>query len=158
MRQEEMLVFGIVRPVERRLKVRIMGLHLFRINSYNNALAAEAHRCCLDEFRVVNGGRIDRNFVAAREQEVADVIKVLDATSDRQRHEDLLCSPANDIEDNASLFVGGGDVQEREFICSLFVVCLRDFDGIAGVAKIHEAHAFHNTAGFYIQAGDDSFG
>jgi hypothetical protein len=57
-----------------------------------------------------------------------------------------------------TLLVRRGDVEERELVGALFVIGLGDLHGIARVAQVYEAYAFHDPTRLHIEAGDDSLG
>ena len=156
--EEQTSILRIAGPFERGLEVLVMRNHLLRVDGDDNALASEAHGGGLDELRVVDSRGVDRNLVASGEQEVADIVKDLDASTHGERHEDLLRRAAHDIEDDAALLMRGRDVEERELVRALLVVDLRYLDGVACIAQVHEAYAFYYPPCFHVKAGYDAFG
>src|SRR5512143_3418137 len=127
------------------------------VNANDNTLAAEAHGCSLDELRIVHRSCIDRDLVRSSQEEITDVIQILDPSADGERHKDLLRGPAHHVKNDAALFVGGGDVQEREFVRPLFVIELGVLDGVSCIDQVHETDALYDTAALHIEARYDSF-
>jgi len=124
----------------------------------DDALAAETERGFADEIGIPDGGGIDGDFVATGVEESADVFESTDATADGQGHEDDFGGALDDIEDDISLLVAGGDVEEDEFVGSFLLVAGGDFDGVSGIAEVEEIGPFDNPSGVDVEAGDDPFG
>ena len=81
-----------------------------------------------------------------------------DAAAHCQRHEDLVRRPGDDVQESLAVFVGRRDVQKAEFVGAILIIDLGDLDRIAGVAQVHEGHAFDDTAILDVQTGNDAFG
>jgi hypothetical protein len=156
--QKKGFIFRIIGPSERRLEILVMYDHLFRVDGNHNALAAKAHGRSLDERRVMDRGCVDRDLVASGKQKVPDVINVPDTASHGERHEYLLRRAAHDVKDDTALLVRRGDVQEGQFVSSLFIVYFCDLDRVSGIAQVYEADALYDPSRFHVKAGYDSFG
>src|SRR5205807_1620231 len=88
----------------------------------------------------------------------ANIFNRANSAADRQRTKTLLGRATDDVNQRASSFVAGGDVQKTEFIGALSVVARRDFDWIAGVAQPFEVDALDDASVFDIQAGNEALG
>ena len=53
-------------------------------------------------------------------------------------------------------FVGGGDVEEAQFVGAGGVIGDRRLDGIAGVAQVDEIDALDHPAVLDVETGDDA--
>ena len=62
----------------------------------------------------------------------------------------------HDIQQGAAIFMGGGDVQEAEFVGAFLVIQDRLLHRIAGIAQALEVHAFHNATFLDVQARDNA--
>ncbi len=116
-----------------------------------NFLAASRH-----EFRPLHGFGVDRNLVGAREQQAANILQRAHAAADGQRHEAMLGRAAHDIEQDATLFVAGRDVEEAQFVGPGLVIDHGLFDRIAGIAQADEVHALDDATVLHIEAGNDA--
>ncbi len=125
------------------------------IDGDDDALVAELVGGAGDEVRVVHGGGVDRDLVGAAQQELADILDVAHAAADRDRHEALLGSAGDDVEDGVAVVGAGGDVEEAELIGARRVIGDGGFDGIAGIDEIDELHALDDAAVLDVEAGDD---
>src|SRR5205823_3667698 len=67
-------------------------------------------------------------------------------------------SAANSFYQRLASFGGGGNVEHDDLICSRLGMKLRQFGGIAGIAKLLELHSFDHTSGVHIEAGNDALG
>src|SRR6185436_4395958 len=103
-----------------------------------------------------DSSRVDRDLVGAGSKEHLDVVDGAYPAADRQRHEAGLRRAPDDIQHGAAVFVGGGDVEEAQFVGAGGVVRNRRFDGIAGVAQVDEIDAFDHPAVLHIETGDDA--
>ena len=129
--------------------------HHLGVDGDHDALAAEFLRSFAHEVAVVDGGGHDRHLVRARQQELADVLGGAHAPADRQRHETGLGRAANDIENDAAIFVAGGDVEKAQFVRARLVIGDGAFHGIARIAQIDEVHALDDASVLDVEAGDD---
>ena len=130
----------------------------FRVDGYDDALAAEHFRRLADEFRSINRAGIDRNLVGARFEKGADIVGRVDATANRQRHKNLLCGTRHDVQNDAAILVRSGDVEETKLVRPFGVVDPSNFHRIAGVPEIEKLCPFDYAPRFNVKAGNDSFG
>ena len=132
------------------------GAGFLGVDGHDNALAAEFLRRFPDELAVAHGGGIDRDLVGAGQQELADVFGLAHAAAHGERHEALRGGAPHHIEHGAAIFVGGGDIEEAQFIGARRVIGLGGFNGIAGIAQVDEVHALHHAAILHVEAGNDA--
>jgi hypothetical protein len=128
------------------------------VDGHDNALTSEAFGSFTDEFRAKDRSCVDRNLVGAGFEQVAYVLDPVDASSDRQRHENLVRGAGYDVEDYLPVLVGGGDIEEAEFVRALTIVNAGNFDRVACILQLEKAHALDDAARFDVKARDDSFG
>ena len=76
----------------------------------------------------LHGGRVDRDLVAAGQQQCADVFERADAAADGERHEHLLGRAADHVEHDVAPFVAGGDVEEHQLVGPFLLVPRGDLD------------------------------
>ena len=75
----------------------------------------------------------------------------------RQGHEAAIGGAADDIEQDAAAFVGGGNIKEHQLVCPFCVIAGGGLYGIASIAQADEVNAFDDATVFNVEAGDDSF-
>ena len=126
------------------------------VDGDDDALAAEFFRPACDEIGVVDGGRVDGDFVGPGQQQGADVGHRADAAADGERHGAGLRRAAHDIEERAPVLVARRDVEEAELVGPGRVVGFGGFHRIAGVAQFEELHALDHAAVLDVEAGDDA--
>ena len=102
----------------------------------DDALRAEPVRGLLDDLRVLNGGRVDRDLVGAGLEHLADVIGAADAAADGERDEDLVGDAADHVDGGLAAVGRCLYVEKHEFVGTFPVVDGGELDGIAGVAKV----------------------
>src|SRR6266700_6168284 len=120
----------------------------------HDALLAELLGCLLDEFASGDRGAVDRDLVGPRAQQRPDVVDGAHPAADRQRHEAGLSGPSYHVQHDAAIFVGGGNVEEAEFVGAGGVIRDRRFHGIAGVAQVDEVDALDHPSVLDVEAGD----
>ena len=108
------------------------------VDGDDDALAAEHFRRLADEFRTINRAGIDRNFVGARFEESANIFSFVNAAANRQRHKNLLGGSGHDVENDAAVFMGSGDVEETELVRAFAIVIRATSHRIAGVPETRE--------------------
>jgi len=130
----------------------------FGVDGDDEALAAEGFGGFVDDVGGLHCGGVDADFVGAGEEHFAHVSDGADAAADGEGHEAGGGGAGDDVDHGFALFVGGGDVEEDEFVCALGVVDFGALHGITGVAEFEELGAFDDTAFFDVETGDDAFG
>ena len=133
-------------------------LHAFRIDIDHNALAAELSSRIANKIGILHCGRVDRYLVATRLQQRADIVESADAAANSQRHEDHFRGPPDDVQQNLSLFMTGGDVEENEFVGPFLFIAGGNLHGVAGVAQIQEIRPFDDSSAMNVKTGDNTFG
>jgi hypothetical protein len=78
------------------------------------------------------------------------------ASAHGQRYEKPACHPVHGIHQGGAALAGSRDIQHDQLIRPFAVICLRQFAGISGIAKIHKLDAFDHSAVLAIEAGDDA--
>ena len=111
----------------------------------------------MDQRRILDRGRVDRDFVCALAQECTEVLDGADTTSDRKWDKDRFCDAAYHIDDRIPGIGGSGDIEEDELIGTCRVIGGCDLDRISGILQIDEVDALYDPSVFYIQTGNDSF-
>src|SRR5438046_1188587 len=119
-------------------------------------VAAEALRRLADQLGALEGCRVEGDLVRARAQQRPDVLDAPHAAAHGERHVDALGRPADHIEHDLPLLVGGGDVEEDQLVGALRVVGARGLHGIARVTEIHEAHALDHAARVDVEARNEA--
>ncbi len=144
-------------PIPAAVRVDLRGSVLAtRVDSHDNALAAETLRCLANKLRMVNGRGINRNFIGTGEQKVPDVVDRPHSSADGQRHKALLGGGLYDTKKYAAVFVACADIEKAKFIGSSCVVGPCDLDWIASVAQAGKTHALHNPAVLDVETRNDS--
>jgi hypothetical protein len=127
------------------------------INGHNYALTAKDFSALTNQVRSFNGSRVERNFVGAGTQRRLDVIAGVETASNSQRYEDLVCHPANQVQNDCSFVGRRSNVQKRQLIGALRVVATRLFDGITGVNERDEAYPFDHPTAVNVETRNNSF-
>ena len=126
------------------------------VDGSDDALAAEFLRRFGDELRPGHGGGIDRDLVGPRQQQGADVFQFAHAAAHGQRHEADFRRAPHHIQDGATIFMGGRDVEKAEFIGPGGVIDDRLLHRITGIAQAFEIDALDNAAILHVEAGNDA--
>ncbi len=99
---------------------------------------------------------VDGNLVGAGKQQPADVGHGADAAAHRERHEALLGSPGDDVEDRVAIIGRGSNVEEAELVRTGSIVGLRRLDRIARVDQVDEIDALDDSTVLDVEAGYDA--
>ena len=129
-----------------------------RVHGQHQHLTAEAVRDAFDQAGVVDRRGVDPHLVGAAPQQTVHILRGSHAAAHRQRDEQLLGGPGDDVIRGLAVRAGCGDVQERQLVGTLPIVFGRQFHRVAGIAQVLEMHALDHASGIDIQAGDDSYG
>src|SRR5436190_4530579 len=127
-----------------------------RVDRDHDGLPAEAGRAARDERRVGDGRRVQRDLVGARPEDLTHVADAPDAAADRQRDERPPGRPLDDVEQRATTFGCGSDVEEDELVGALCGVALGQRRRVALVDEIDEAGALHDAAVRDVETRDDT--
>ena len=106
----------------------------------------------------LDGRGVDADLVAAGVEDGAGGGYGVDAAAEGKGDADAAGDGAGEVDDGGAAFVGGGDVEEDEFVGALRGVLCPEGDGVAGVAEVDEVDAFDGTAVLDVETGDDAFG
>ena len=129
---------------------------LLGVDGDDDALRAEFLGRFAHEFAARDGGRVDRDLVGARLQQLADILDRAHAAADRHRHEAALRRALDDVEDRVAVLVAGRDVEEAELVGAGRIVGGGGLDGIAGIAQADEVDALDDAAVLDVEAGNDT--
>lgn len=133
-------------------------LNSLRIDVDDDTLGAESLGGLTDKLGILASGRVDAHFVTPGLQQLPNVVDRSNTTPDRERHENLLGGPPDDIQHDPSVFMAGSDVEKNELIGSLGLISLRYLHGVPGIAKIEKVGPFHHSSAMDVQARDNAFG
>src|SRR3546814_80479 len=78
------------------------------------------------------------------------------STPHGQRNKHVLGHRFDKRQAQVAFIAGGGDIQKGELVGALFVVALRDLDGIAGIDQVDEIDALDHTPRCNVQTGNDA--
>ena len=87
-------------------------VHSLGINCDYDALRAKALGRFSHQFRIVNGGRIDTDFVGTRIQHGANVFYRANAAANGQWNEHVLSDLLDGMDGRIAAFVAGGDIEK----------------------------------------------
>ena len=110
-----------------------------------------------DELRVVHRRAVDRHLVGAGGDHTADVGNAAETAAHAVRQMQLRAGAACKVHRGLALVAGGGDIKEDHLVGALLVVALRQLDGVARIAQVHEVDPLHHTAVLHVHAGDHAF-
>ena len=128
------------------------------VHRHHHALFAEPHGEFTDQRRARDGGAVHRHLVGTGQQQSARILHGAHAATHGERHEALIGGALDDIEQRAAIFVGGGDVEEAEFVSPGRIIGGGGLNWIAGITQRHEVDALDHAAIGDIEAGDDADG
>ncbi len=132
--------------------------HPFGVDIDNDALAAEPPSGLPHELGILRGGGIDRDFVAAGQQQIANVVERADSAPHAQRHENHFGRPPDHVEHDLASLVAGRDVQKHQLVGPLLLIPRRHLDRIAGVAQIDEIGPFDHPTTIDVEARNHTLG
>src|SRR5690554_4932150 len=131
---------------------------LLDVDSHHDALAAEALGGFAYKLGIGNGGGIDRDFVGPGIEHGADIVTGSDAAPNSERNEDFAGNALNHFYRRGAVFMTGGDIEKGDFVGTLHVVALRNFNGVSGITNADKIDALDHTAGIDIKAGNNTLG
>ena len=129
-----------------------------RVNGDHHCLASETSRKLADQFRRLDGRRVDRDFVRSCREQPPRVVERPHAPADREGNEQLSRHLAHRVHQRGPTLARGGDIEHDEFVRPLAVIGLGQVARIAGIAQVHKADAFDHATVFAVEARDDAFG
>ena len=101
-------------------------------------------------------GGVDRHFVCAAGEQLADVFHRAHAAADGERHEARLSRARHDVVDSVAVLMACGDIEEAQFIRACCIVDARLFHRISGVHQVNEAHPIDDPPSAHVKAGNNS--
>ena len=128
-----------------------------RIDGHDHTLASIFFGCLIDEIRVFNRRRVDRNLICACAQDLLKILNRADAAADRNRDKNLPAGAAYHIRNGIPVFVRRGDVQKYNLVCACFGIGLGQLDRVACVAQADKVDTLDHASVLDIQAGNDTF-
>lgn len=78
--------------------------------------------------------------------------------TDRERDKYFARHPFNCVVSGIAIFMACRDIEEGDFVGTLFVIAFGNLDGIAGITDIDKLDAFDNAAFINIETGNNAFG
>ena len=123
----------------------------------NANLRTEVLGNVINQLRVANGGRIDRDLIRSGIQQAIYIAQFIDATAHGKRDIDIGSNPLYQFRESLTSFMTCSNIQKHKFICSLFAVSPPQLYRITGLAQIDKVRSFYGLTVFYIQTGYDSF-
>ena len=160
---------GLLRPGDRvnagrraaarhiHLKAALGHAGAARVDRDNDALTAVALGRRVQQAGVAHSGRIDRNLIRARAQNLLEILDRADAAAHGDRDEDLPAGAAHHVRDGRAVVARRGDVQKDDLVRALRRVELGQLDRVARVAQADEVNALDHPAVLDVQTGNDSF-
>ena len=105
----------------------------------------------------MNRRRVDAHLVSTCIEHGTDILKGTDSAADGEGDENLAGNLLYGVNRRITLFMACRNIEEGDFVSSLFVVATRDLHGISRIANPHEVNAFHYPASVDIQTGNNPF-
>ena len=128
------------------------------VDGHNDALIPEQRRALTDEIGVFHRSGVDADLVRARGQHFVHIVHRAQAPAHGEGNEHLIGHGSHHPPHDAAAFVGGGDIQEDEFVRALGVIDHGLLHGIARVPQVDEVDALDHAAIFHVKTGNDAFG
>src|SRR5262245_21869793 len=101
----------------------------------------------LDEVRSFHRCGVPRHLGCPFAKGAIDILNTADSPAHCERDEHLLSGTPNHVKRGGSVPTAGGDVEEREFVCTFAVVPMCQLDGVASITQVGEVDALHDTSG-----------
>ena len=93
---------------------------LLGIYRQNANLRTEVLGNVINQLRVANGGRIDRDLIRSGIQQAIYIAQFIDATAHGKRDIDIGSNPLYQFRESLTSFMTCSNIQKHKFICSLF--------------------------------------
>ena len=124
------------------------------VYAHHHALRTEATGQLIDEPRIRQGRRVDRNFFGAGIEHGLGLCNRTDATGHTERDVEHLRHARNPAAIDRATLRTGGDVIEHQFVRVLITITLCQFQNVAHHAVVAELHALDDLPVAYIEAGN----
>src|SRR5260370_27645389 len=121
------------------------------IDSQHNTLRSKLGRTGADQFRLLNRRRIHRNLIGPRSQRRAYVFNAAYAAANRHRNKYLFSRTPYHVEHSGTLLIGGGDIQEDQFVSAFLIIEPGQFHRIPGIAQVAKIDTLHSTPPFHVE-------
>src|SRR5215472_1960059 len=128
------------------------------VDRRNNALRSVTSRRLRNQLGRSHRRRVDADLVGPCIEQRANIVNMRHAAANGQWNEDLVGDRFDHVVEQWPRFHACLDVEEGELVGALFVIAARDFHRVAGVAQVHEVHAFDDASLRNVEAGNDAFG
>ena len=132
-------------------------VHALDVRGKDDALAAVALGCVVDDIRVFNDPGIDAHFIRAALQHAVEILQRRDAAAHSKRDKNLFRCFHEDVREDLAVFYGCRDVVEYQLVRAVFAVELREIHRGRHVVQPLEVHAFYDPAVLHVHAGNDPF-
>ena len=129
-----------------------------RVNRQHYALRAEMAGAFGEQWRTVDGGGVEADFVGAGAEQEVHFRDALDAAADGQGDAYFLGDRLHGGEQCPPILDAGGDVEKDQLVGAFGIVAGGDRRRVAGVAEVDEVDSFDYPAVADVQAGYDAFG
>ena len=133
-------------------------LHPLGVDIDDDALAAEAVGRLADKLGILGGRRIDRNLVAAGQQQISDIVERANSAPHAQGHKDHFGRPPDYVQHDVAAFVAGRNIQEHQLIGPFRFIARRHGHRIAGVAQVDKVGPFHHSSPIDVEARNHALG
>src|SRR5262249_27612472 len=117
----------------------------FGVNSQHDGLRAEFGGKFAEEFRALDGGGVDGDFISGGADDGACLFERANAAACGQGNGELFSGATNGFKKGRAVVARGGDVEDHEFVCTFRVVTRGEFPRIAGIAKAFKMDAFDDA-------------
>ena len=128
-----------------------------RVDRDDDALGAESLGRGVHEIRIIEGGGVHADLVGSGQKHGAHILDLADAATDGEGHEAGVRGLLDHLAHGGSSLVGGGDVEEDEFVGPLGIVGAGTLDGIPGITDVLELGSLDDPAAIDVETGDDAF-
>ena len=131
---------------------RLLGVYCQHTN-----LRTEILGNLVNQLRVADSRRIDRNLIGAGIQQTVHITQFIDSTAYGKRNIDIGSNPFYQFRKSLTPLMAGSNIQENKFISSLFTISTSQFHRITGLAQIYKIRSFHGLSVFDVQTRYYSF-
>ena len=116
------------------------------VHGDHDALRTEGLRAFGNDRWIMHGARVQAHLVRPGPEDLLDIVKRPQPASNGQREEELVGRPLDEVDDDAPLLLGSGDIEEDHLVCSLLVVAPGKLHRVAGIPEPKEVSPFYHPA------------
>jgi hypothetical protein len=122
----------------------------------HQALAPEAISYICYQPGIFYGSRVQAYLIGTCPQQGIHIFHTADAATYGERYINSGCYPAHQLYQRLALFIGSGNVQKNQFICSFCAIPQCQLHRVACIAQSFKVDAFYRASILDIKAGYDS--